>query len=283
MEKDIHSLNSAINNRAGRKLLPSIFVSVFIIAIVFVSIDSYPPLFGLLVIVAANLAIMEIVTALSSKGIVLPRWPLFIGGTAMITATWFGHIYGLAVSMAIVIPNIVVLAMFISPKDFIRRASAIAFTIFYIPFLAGFILLLAHQTHGVEWILALVVVVACNDTFAYFTGLLFGKHLMIPHVSPKKTWEGFAGALFFTIIGASLVFHFSLHEKVWVGILVGIIGVVTSTCGDLIESAVKRDLEIKDMGSLLPGHGGVLDRIDSLLFTGPAIWFACEFLRHFHW
>ena len=132
MEKDIHSLNSAINNRAGRKLLPSIIVSILIIAVVFTTIDNYPPLFGLLVVTAVNLAIMEIVTALSSKGINIPRWPLFFGGTAIIVATWFGHIYGLAVSMAIVIPNIVVLAMFISPKDFIRRASAIAFTIFYL-------------------------------------------------------------------------------------------------------------------------------------------------------
>jgi phosphatidate cytidylyltransferase len=283
MEKDIHSLNSAINKRAGRKLLPSMLVSVLIIAVVFVTIDNYPPLFCGLVVIAANIAVMEIVSALSSKGINIPRWPLFLGSTAMIVATWFGHIYGLAVSMAIVIPNIVVLAMFISPKDFIRRASAIAFTIFYIPFLAGFILLLAHQDKGVEWILTLIVVVACNDTFAYFTGLLLGKHLMIPHVSPKKTWEGFAGALFFTIVGSILVFHYSLHEKIWIGAFVGAIGVITSTCGDLIESAVKRDLEIKDMGSLLPGHGGVLDRIDSLLFTGPAIWFACEFLQHFHW
>jgi phosphatidate cytidylyltransferase len=281
MEKS--SLNDAINKRAGRKLIPSILVSLVILALVFGTIDEYPPLFCGLVIVAANLAIIEIVTALAAKGISLIRWPLHVGTTAMILAAWFGKTYGLSVSMAIVIPNLVVLSLFVSPKDFTRRASAIAFTIFYIPFLAGFILLLAHQKHGVQWILALVVVVACNDTFAYFSGLLFGKHLMAPHISPKKTWEGFAGALIFTITGASLVFRFSLHEKVWMGAVVGVIGVLTATCGDLIESAVKRDLEIKDMGSLLPGHGGVLDRIDSLLFTAPTVWFACEVIRHFHW
>jgi phosphatidate cytidylyltransferase len=111
--------------------------------------------------------------------------------------------------------------------------------------------------------------------------VLFGKHPLAPHISPKKTWEGLAGAVAATTLGASLVFHFALHDHWWIGALLGVLGVVTATCGDLIESALKRDLKIKDMGSILPGHGGILDRVDSLLFTAPSVWFVFELIQHF--
>jgi phosphatidate cytidylyltransferase len=143
-------------------------------------------------------------------------------------------------------------------------------------------LLLAHNPDGGSRILALIVLVACNDTFAFLSGVIFGKHLIAPHVSPKKTWEGFIGAIVATMIGASLVLHFSFHKNWYIGALIGIVGVVTATFGDLIESAIKRDLGIKDMGTILPGHGGILDRIDSMLFTAPAVWFALELIKHFN-
>jgi phosphatidate cytidylyltransferase len=213
----------------------------------------------------------------------MEKWPLFLGVSAILVATWFGHINGLAISMAVVLPNVLALMLLRSPKNFVRRASGAALIIFYIPFLAGFALLLADNKNGLRWILALVVIVACNDTFAYFSGLLFGKHPMAPTISPKKTWEGLVGAIIFTLIGAGLVFQFPLHRSFWEGAIIGVIGVITATWGDLIESALKRDIGIKDMGKVLPGHGGVLDRIDSLLFTVPTIWFAYEALSKFHW
>jgi phosphatidate cytidylyltransferase len=104
---------------------------------------------------------------------------------------------------------------------------------------------------------------------------------MAPGISPKKTWEGLAGAIVATTVGATLVFVYVLDDRWWLGAIVGVLGVITATCGDLIESAVKRDLRIKDMGGILPGHGGILDRVDSLLFTAPSVWFVFELIRHF--
>ena len=141
---------------------------------------------------------------------------------------------------------------------------------------------MAHHSDGAARILTLVVLVSCNDTFAYISGVLFGKHPLVPAISPKKTWEGLLGSFIFTPTGSALVFHFALHKHWWVGAGIGIMAVITATCGDLIESAVKRDLAIKDMGSILPGHGGILDRIDSILFTGPAVWFAFELIKNFN-
>jgi phosphatidate cytidylyltransferase len=280
---DLHSLNAAINKRAGRKLIPSILVSLTILAAVFGGLKVKPDIFAAIVWLAVVLAVRELVRAFKSAGIELPELPMQIASTGILAATWYKGIDGLAVSLAIAIPNVVVFLLFQSPKDFVKRSSSSVFALFYIPFLAGFILLLAHQTEPLKKIFTLAVLVSFNDTFAYFSGVLFGKHLMAPHVSPKKTWEGLIGAIIATTVGASFVFVYVLNDRWWFGGIVGVLGVVTATCGDLIESAVKRDLQIKDMGSILPGHGGVLDRIDSVLFTAPSVWFVFELIQHFKW
>ncbi len=278
---DLHSLNEAINKRAGRKLLPSILVSIALLVLVFGSVILAPALFGVLLWIAVLLAAHELVHAYGEGGIELPERAIQIAATGILIAAWFGRVSGLAVAMSIAVPNLLVYIMIKSPKDFVRRSTSAAFALFYLPFLAGFILLLAHNSNGPARILVVVVLVSCNDTFGYFAGVLFGKHPLAPQISPKKTWEGMSGSLLFTTVGSALVFHFALHHALWVGALIGIMAVFTSTAGDLIESAVKRDLSIKDMGAILPGHGGILDRIDSVLFTGPAIWFALEFIKHF--
>jgi phosphatidate cytidylyltransferase len=278
---DMHSINEAINKRAGRKLLPSIAVSVLILAVVFVTINYVPILFGVLIWVAIMLALRELVQAYHVGGIELPELALQLAGTALLVAAWYGKVSALAVAAAIAIPNLLVYLLVKSEKDFVRRSTAATFAIFYIPFLAGFILLLAHHDDGGGRILALVVLVSCNDTFAYIFGALLGRHPLARHISPKKTWEGLIGGLIATTLGSSLVFHYSLHSHWWLGALIGVMAVVTATWGDLIESAVKRDLAIKDMGAMLPGHGGILDRIDSVLFTAPAVWFVLELIKHF--
>jgi len=278
---DLHALNEAINKKAGRKLLPSIAVSVAILAVVFTSVYYVPVAFAVLVWIAVMLATRELTNAYASGGIDLPKVPLQIAGTALLISAWNGRISGLAVAMAIAIPNLLVFMLLTNPKDFVRRGASAAFAIFYIPFLAGFILLLSHEENGPARILTLVVLVSCNDTFAYLFGVMFGRHPLAPHISPKKTWEGFTGSIIATTIGSALVFTLALDKSWWIGAAIGLMAVVTATCGDLIESAVKRDLSIKDMGTLLPGHGGILDRIDSVLFTGPAVWFVLEAIKHF--
>jgi phosphatidate cytidylyltransferase len=279
---DFHSLNNAINARAGRKLGPSILVSLAILAVVFVTISFAPPLFAIFAWVAILLAGRELTKAYKAGGIELPVNAISIAITLLLAAAWFGRVSGLAVAIAIAIPCVLVYMLLRDPKDFVRKSTAAAFAIFYLAFLGGFILLLAHDKEGLARIFTLVVLVSCNDTFAYIFGVLIGKHPLAPAISPKKTWEGLVGSIIATTIGSALVFQFALDHTWWIGAGIGLVAVVTSTCGDLIESAVKRDLAIKDMGTILPGHGGILDRIDSVLFTGPAVWFALEFIKHFN-
>jgi phosphatidate cytidylyltransferase len=278
---DFHSINEAINAKAGRKLGPSILVSLSLLAVVFVTISFAKFLFAIFVWVAILLAARELIRAYKAGGIELPGNAIAIAITILLAAAWFGRVSGLAVATAIAIPNVLVYILVKDPKDFVRKSTAAAFAIFYLAFLGGFILLLAHDEEGLARIFTLVVLVSCNDTFAYIFGVLIGKHPLAPHISPKKTWEGLIGSVIATTIGSALVFQYALGHTWWIGAAIGLVAVVTSTCGDLIESAVKRDLAIKDMGTILPGHGGMLDRIDSVLFTGPAVWFALEFIRHF--
>ena len=279
---DFHSLNEAINAKAGRKLGPSILVSLAILAVVFLTISFAPPLFAIFAWIAILLAGRELTKAYKAGGIELPVNAISIAITLLLAAAWFGRVSGLAVAIAIAIPCVLVYMLLRDPKDFVRKSTAAAFAIFYLAFLGGFILLLAHDKEGLARIFTLVVLVSCNDTFAYIFGVLIGKHPLAPAISPKKTWEGLVGSIIATTIGSALVFQFALDHTWWIGAGIGLVAVVTSTCGDLIESAVKRDLAIKDMGTILPGHGGILDRIDSVLFTGPAVWFALEFIKHFN-
>jgi phosphatidate cytidylyltransferase len=149
----------------------------------------------------------------------------------------------------------------------------------YLPFLSGFLILLARPHNGFERVMTFVVLVGCNDTFAYLTGVLIGKHPLAPKISPKKTIEGLMGSIVFATLGGSLAFHYIMDSHWWLGALAGLLTVFTATAGDLIESALKRDLAIKDMGTLLPGHGGIMDRLDSVLFAAPALWLALEIVR----
>jgi phosphatidate cytidylyltransferase len=279
---DFHSLNEAINAKAGRKLGPSILVSLAILAVVFLTISFAPPLFAIFAWIAILLAGRELTKAYRAGGIDLPDNAISIAITLLLAAAWFGRVSGLAVAIAIAIPCVLVYMLLRDPKDFVRKSTAAAFAIFYLAFLGGFILLLAHDKDGLARIFTLVVLVSCNDTFAYLFGVLLGKHPLAPQISPKKTWEGLVGSIIATTIGSALVFQYALGHTWWIGAGIGLVAVVTATCGDLIESAVKRDLSIKDMGTILPGHGGILDRIDSVLFTGPAVWFALEFIKHFN-
>jgi phosphatidate cytidylyltransferase len=278
---DIHAIHDAINKKAGRNLGSSIIVSATIIALVFGSLAVKPAAFALLVTIALMIAIRELNHAYKAGGVLIPDWILIASVPITIGAAWFGKISLLAVAMAFVTTNVMVLLMFLNPADFVKRSTAAVFAIFYIPFLGGFLVLLAHHDDSIARILTLVVLTSCNDTFAYLSGVLFGRHRLAPHISPKKTWEGLIGSVIATTLGASLVFHFALHRHWWLGALLGLMAVATATCGDLIESAMKRDLQIKDMSNFLPGHGGILDRLDSILFTAPTVWAVLELVNRY--
>jgi phosphatidate cytidylyltransferase len=278
---DLHSINDAINKRAGRKLLPSILVSLTLLTLIFGSIYLEPLLFLALICIVIMLGVRELAHAYRAGGIELPDLPIMAAALIILLASWFGDTEGLAVSTGLIIPVLMFLLLLISQKDFIKRSTSAVFAVFYLAVLGGFILLLANNDDGGKRILALVILIACNDTFAYFAGVLFGKHKMAPTISPKKSWEGLVGGLIASLIGGALIFHNSFGVSWYVGAAVGAMTVVTATCGDLIESAIKRDLAIKDMSNLLPGHGGIMDRLDSALFTAPAVWFAFELINRY--
>jgi phosphatidate cytidylyltransferase len=116
----------------------------------------------------------------------------------------------------------------------------------------------------------MLLLVVSNDTFGYLVGASFGKHPMAPKISPKKSWEGFAGSIGGAIAVGVLACLFLLDKPWWVGVVLAVGMVAAATTGDLAESMVKRELGIKDMSSILPGHGGVMDRLDSIVFASPA-------------
>jgi phosphatidate cytidylyltransferase len=278
---DLHSINEAINKRAGRKLLPSIAVGLFLLAIIFSTMAYVPVLFGVFVGVAVLIALHELTNAFRSRDINTNYLQLSTATALILLSSWVGGLPGLAVSVAIALIVNLFLVLLRGTEGFIKNATATAFALLYPGFVAGFIFLLARSGEGFSYIATLVILVGCNDTFAYIFGVLLGKHPLAPKISPKKTWEGFIGGLLFTSIGSALAFYFLLDHHPAIGALAGFAGVLAATVGDLVESAIKRDLSIKDMGTLLPGHGGMLDRLDSALITAPVMWCCVELLKRF--
>lgn len=276
---DIHSINEAINKRAGRKLFPSIAVSLSLVALVWFALAYHREIFAVVVAVAVLLGIREIVRAFNASGIYISLNGLIIAALVLSYASWNGGIAGLAVATAIAIPVLLIQLLTRGPEGFVASATATTFSLLYLPFLAGFLILLGRTSTGLERVMTFVILVGCNDTFGYIVGVLIGKHALVPKISPKKSWEGLIGSLVFTIAGGILAFTYILEMKWWIGAVVGLMIVFTATCGDLIESAMKRDLALKDMGSLLPGHGGMLDRLDSVLISAPALWLALELVK----
>jgi phosphatidate cytidylyltransferase len=276
---DLHAINDAINKRAGRKLIPSIIVGLFLLAVIFSTMAFIPPLFALFVGTAVLIALHELTAALKLHSIALNYLHLALSTGLILGAAWIGGLPGLSVSVVIALIANLFLALMQGTEGFIKNATARAFTLLYPGFVAGFIFLLARSGDGFAYIATLVILVGCNDTFAYVFGVLLGKHPLAPKISPKKTWEGFVGGLIFTAAGGALSFYYLLDYQPVVGALAGLAAVLAATVGDLVESAIKRDLSIKDMGTLLPGHGGMLDRLDSALITAPVMWCFIELLK----
>lgn len=276
---DLHSINEAINKRAGRKLIPSIFVGLFLLAVIFSTMAYVPVLFAAFVSIAVLIALHELTAALKLRDIAVNYLQLALSTTLILASSWIGGLPGLSVSVVIALIANLFWALLQGTEGFIKNATARAFTLLYPGFVAGFIFLLARSGDGFAYISTLVILVGCNDTFAYIFGVLLGKHPLAAKISPKKTWEGFIGGLVFTAIGGALAFYYLLDHHPVIGALAGLAGVLAATVGDLVESAIKRDLSIKDMGTLLPGHGGMLDRLDSALITAPVMWCFIELLK----
>ena len=278
---DLHSINESINAKAWRKLLPSILVSLTLIALVWSTLAYARVIFAALIAIAVSLGIREIARAFAAAGTHISMRSLIVATFGLTYAAWSAGVGGLAVATAIALPVLLIFRLRKGPQDFVKSATATTLALIYLPFLAGFLVLLARPDDGLARVMTFVVLVGCNDTFGYLVGVLIGRHPLVPTISPKKSWEGLVGSIIFTALGGALSFYYILDLDWWIGALVALMIVFTATSGDLIESAMKRDLSLKDMGSLLPGHGGMLDRLDSVLLSAPALYLALELVKRF--
>jgi phosphatidate cytidylyltransferase len=260
------------NGRAGRNLPVAIGVGVVLAGVILLSLYVVKAAFVLLVAVAILVAVWELTRALASRGIAAPVVPVAVGAVAMIGGAYFGGPQALVVALALTVLGVVVWRLTDRPEGYLRDMTAGVFTAVYVPFLASFAVLLVVPADGELRVTTFFLVTTCSDIGGYAAGVLFGRHPMAPAISPKKSWEGFVGSAVSCMAVAALSVTLLLGAAWWMGIALGAATVLTATLGDLGESMVKRDLGVKDMGHLLPGHGGIMDRLDSLLPSAPVAW-----------
>ena len=270
-------------SRAGRNLPAAIAVGVVLGAIA-IGILLFTPKGWLVVLaIAIPVATHEVTRRLQEAGYAIPLVALLIGGQAILWLTWPFHAAGALMGYGATIVVCMVwrlLGQGLSdpPVNYLRDISATVLLATWIPLFATFSALLIFQDHGGGRVFSVIATVVFADIGGYTAGVLFGKHPMVPAISPKKSWEGFGGSLLFGITASVLSVTFLLDQPPWVGVPLGLLLVVTGVLGDLVESQVKRDLGIKDMGALLPGHGGSMDRIDAMLPAAVAGWIVLTLL-----
>ena len=273
----------AKTSKAGRNLPAAIGVSVLLGALVIGTLVFAPRGWVLLLSVAMAIATHEVVKRLREAGYAIPLIPLLLGGQAIIWLTWpFGAAgalggYGATVLVCL-IWRLLSQGLQSQPVNYLRDVAVTIFLATWIPLFAAFAALLVYPADGWARVLTFMFGVVFSDIGGYAAGVLFGKHRMVPAISPKKSWEGLAGSLICGTTAAVLAVVFLMHRPWWVGVPLGIMLVITATLGDLVESQVKRDLGIKDMGTLLPGHGGLMDRIDGALPSAVASWIVLSLL-----
>jgi phosphatidate cytidylyltransferase len=258
-----------------------------LLAAIFASLFFWKPAFMGIVVAAVVVAIWELRRGLMAKDIDLPEQPLMLGGAVMVVVAYVWGAPALVTATAVTALVTMLWLLRRGIDGYVKTATASVFTVVYVPFLGSFVALLLAEdgldgggldNGGVAGILTFILVTIASDIGGYVAGVLFGKHPMAPVISPKKSWEGFAGSLVFTVaVGWALVVYL-LDGVWWVGVCLGLIAVVMATLGDLCESVMKRDLGIKDMSQVIPGHGGLMDRLDSLLATIAPIWLLLHYL-----
>jgi phosphatidate cytidylyltransferase len=260
--------------RAGRDLRAAIGVGVGLGAVIVVSLFLVKAVFVGVIAVAVVVGLWELTSRLEErKQIKAPLVPLAVGGAAMVVAGYVRGAEGAWVAMALTALAVLVWRMTERPEGYLRDVTAGVFAAFYVPFLATFVALMLAADDGPERVLTFLLLTVVSDTGAYAVGWRFGKHKLAPRISPGKTREGLLGAVSFAMAAGALCMQFLIDDGTWwQGLLLGLAVAVSATLGDLGESMIKRDLGIKDMGTLLPGHGGIMDRLDSLLPTAPVVW-----------
>lgn len=258
--------------RAGRNLYAAIGVGVALAVLVLVSLFTNKEIFLAVASGASALGVWELHRALAHRDFQPPVISTYVGSVLIPVVAYVWGKDAFASVIVLVLVAVVVEASVVPHADAQRNAAVGALVTLYVPALVGFAALLLKSSDGDLRIVTFILVVVCSDVGGYAVGVLFGKHPMAPSVSPKKSWEGFAGSAIACLIGGVLAVTLLLDGRWWVGLLLGACVVVTATIGDLCESVIKRDLGVKDMSNLIPGHGGLMDRLDSLLVSVPVVW-----------
>lgn len=259
---------------AGRDLRAAIGVAVGLGAVIGVSLFIVKAAFIGVVVAAVVVGLWELTSRLQErKGIKAPLVPLAVGGAAMVVAGYARGPEGAWIAMALTALAVLVWRMTEPPDGYLKDVTAGVFAAFYVPFLATFVALMLTADDGSWRVLTFLILTVVSDTGAYAVGWRFGTHKLAPRISPGKTREGLLGAVAFAMVAGALCMEFLIDDGAWwQGLLLGLAVAASATLGDLGESMIKRDLGIKDMGTLLPGHGGIMDRLDSLLPTAPVVW-----------
>ncbi|HET7724904.1 MAG TPA: phosphatidate cytidylyltransferase [Propionibacteriaceae bacterium] len=269
-----------VNARAGRNLPAAIGVGLLLIAWLVLSLLYFVPGFVVLVVVCIVFSSIELHRALEMAGrgrssIV----PVALGGAVTAVGAYLAAGRGAEDALFLVVtPMALTSAVALGwrlrkgPVDYVKDASASLFAIAYVTLLGAFLPLAVGERHGALRIAAMILCVVASDVGGYVAGVTIGKHKLAPVISPKKTWEGVGGSVLLALVVGWVTVDVLLGGPLWAGLLFGVAMVVVGTVGDLVESMVKRDLGIKDMSSFLPGHGGFLDRIDSIVYAAPVGW-----------
>jgi phosphatidate cytidylyltransferase len=274
MTSAAHSVPAPPKKSAGRDLGAAIGVGVGLGAVIVASLFVVKAAFVGVIAVAVVVGLWELTSRLAErKNIKAPLVPLALGGAAMVVAGYVRGTEGAWVAMALTAVAVLVWRMTEPPEGYLKDVTAGVFAAFYIPFLATFVAMMLTADDGAWRVLVFLLLAVVSDTGAYAVGWRFGKHKLAPRISPGKTREGLLGALAFAMVAGALCMQFLIDDGTWwQGLIIGFAVAASATLGDLGESMIKRDLGIKDMGTLLPGHGGIMDRLDSLLPTAPVVW-----------
>ena len=274
-------------NSAGRDLPAAIGVSALLGGLVLLAVWIGPAGWYPLVAAAVAVATWEVVIRLREHSYFIPRLPMMLLGQLMVWASWPFGTTGLVAAFVSAVLFMMFGRLFYHgrstpPQNYLRDTAVAIFVLTWIPLFASFAAMLSlissDGVPGSLYIITFMLCVVASDTGGYIAGVMFGSHPMAPAVSPKKSWEGFAGSVIGGSLTGALTVSLLLHQEWWIGILLGVGLVVCATLGDLVESQFKRELGIKDMSGLLPGHGGLMDRLDGMLPSAMVTWLVLSVL-----
>ncbi|WP_237200581.1 phosphatidate cytidylyltransferase [Rothia nasimurium] len=254
-------------SKAGRNLPAAITVGLVLGALLAVGLFFLPIVLVLLAAAAVSVGTWEVCHGLNQKrGMGIPTIPAV--GTALLMpfAAYYGG-GGWLITTVVASILLTIAWRAVGSKDgMIMSIMGSIFVMSWVPFMISLALLLYREDAGPGKVLMILLMAIGNDTWGYIAGVKWGKTPMAPKISPKKTWEGFAGSMVGSLIVGTIC-AVAIGAPWWHGLVVAVVLVVASTAGDLGESMVKREIGIKDMSHILPGHGGVMDRLDSIVFA----------------